>query len=246
MKWKTVFFIFFLGIQLVSYSQNFIHGNQNIWFLNINRIQFNEKWSFTNEIHERTGNWFREQGQFLLRPSLDYHMNKNLEFSLGYSFIHVWPYAPYLFPLEKSENNIWQQFLFKMDAGKWKVQNRLRQENRWLDHFILENGEYLKSGFDYANRFRYRFIATRDFPMKQNEKKYFINFWDEIWLNQDKHLRPIDFTRNWFYLGIGFRFSDKMNIQLGYLNQIDKINSTSFIQSDVIQITLQKNWTLGK
>lgn len=244
MKWNSFVIIFLIGINNPLFSQEFKHGNLNFWFLNINRIQLSDKWSVTNEIHERTGNLFSQQGQFLLRPSLDFHLNKNVEISLGYSYIHVWPYSPYSLTIQKTENNLWEQLLLKMEAGKWKIQNRMRQENRWYDHFVNSNGDFIKTGIDYGNRFRYRFIAMRDLKELKSKKILFLNVWNELWFIQDKHFRPVDFSRNWLYLGMGIRFTDRTNIQMGYLNQMDKVSSLSFIQSDIIQITFQHNFSL--
>lgn len=243
MKWKIFAIIFIVWLYNPLFSQEFKHGNLNFWFLNINRIQLAEKWSFTNEIHERTGNYFSKQGQFLLRPSIDFHFNKNTEVSIGYSFIHVWPYSPYSLIVQKTENNLWEQLLLKIDIGKWKIQNRFRQENRWYDHFTNLDGIPIKAGVDYGNRFRYRFIVMKDLKEMKSKKTIFMNVWNELWIYQDKHFRPIDFARNWLYLGIGLRFTNRTNIQLGYLNQIDKVSSLSFIQSDIIQITFQHNFS---
>jgi len=246
MKLKICVFILMYLFVSPSYSQEFQHGNLNFWFLNLNRFQLFEKWSFTNEIHERTGNKFSHQGQFLLRPSFDFQLNKNTEVSLGYSYIHIWPYSPYILTVQKIENNLWEQLLFKMEFGKCKIQNRFRQENRWYDHFTNLNGGLVKSGVDYGNRFRFRFTALRDLIELESKHTIFFNIWNEIWIFQDKHLRPIDFARNWLYLGIGYRFNDQLNVQIGYINQLDKVNSVSFIQSDIVQLTLQRNFSLVK
>ncbi len=86
----------------------------------------------------------------------------------------------------------------------------------------------------------------KDLKEMKSKKTFFMNVWNELWIYQDKHLRPIDFARNWLYLGMGLRFTDRTNIQLGYLNQIDKVSSLSFIQSDIIQFTFQHNFRLLK
>lgn len=228
-------------------AQEIVRGNCNIWLLNINRIQFSEKCSFTNEIHERTSNLLSEQAQFLVRPSLDFHWNKNTETSSGYSYIHVWPYLPYTLPIQKTENNIWEQVLLKQEIGKVKIQYRFRQEHRWFDHIEFLNGEYRKNGIDFSNRFRMRFILTYDiYHFKNKNKCLFLNLWDELWFNQDTHLRPDDFARNWMYAGLGIKFNSKTNLQMAYLNQLDKINSIKFIQSNIIQLTFQRNFLFEK
>jgi hypothetical protein len=244
---KSILLLGCLVLAIQISAQQITVGNTNTWFLMINRLELSNKWTFTNEIHERTGNLLKTQGQFLLRPSFDFHLNKNIETSIGYSYIHVWPYSPYSLAIQKSENNLWEQVLIKYEIGKIRFQNRFRQENRWFDQIELNNGEYKKNGIDYANRFRFRFIMTFDvYKFEKPGRTLFINLWDEIWFNQDNHLRPTDFTRNWLYLGAGIKFDSKTNLQLAYLNALDKTGTSTFIQSSIIQLTFQRNFSLMK
>ena len=90
-------------------AQEVEKGKTNSWFSLLNRVELSEKWSISNELHERTGAFLRDQGQFLIRPSLDYHLNRQVEFSLGYTYIHYNPYKSYNLPIERNENNIWER-----------------------------------------------------------------------------------------------------------------------------------------
>lgn len=220
-------------------------GETNSWFTLLNRLEINDRWSISNEIHERTGAFLHSQGHFLVRPSIDYHLNKEVEFSLGYTYIHSTPYKPYSLPLERNENNIWEQVLLKNTFGKVKLLHRFRQEHRWVNHIEETNGDYLLNGNDFSNRFRYRFIVSFDiYKFKKSEHKLFATAWDEIWILQSNNLAPKDFNRNWLYLGIGFTFNSTANIQAGFLQQYDKVGANNFISSPVAQFTLVKNFRL--
>jgi hypothetical protein len=230
-----------------SKSQTVTDGYTNSWFTLLNRSQLNKKWSVSNEFHERTGKFLETQGQFLFRPSIDYHLNNQVEFTLGYTFIHLSPYKPYATPIPKNENNLWEQITLKNSIGKVRFLHRFRQENRWINHIGSYNGEFKVNGNDYSNRFRYRFVLNADlFKLKESKQSVFIAAWDEIWFLQNNHLTPTDFNRNWVYLGVGYAFNPTSNIQVGYMHQYDKIGTNSFISTPILQMTLVKNFNFFK
>lgn len=224
-----------------------IKGNFSSWFLLLNRFQLTKKWSITNELHERTGSFLSDQGQFLWRPSVDYSLNKNVEFSVGYSLIHVNPYAPYNQPLAYTEHNIWEQAILRWDVGKVHFTNRFRLENRWVPH-VGKNAEGISyiDREDRRERFRYRFIVSTDIVKFKKENALFFMGWDELWFNMNNKLVPETFARNWLYLGLGYRFNPTTNIQLGYLNQVDRISDTKFIATPIMQLTFVKNFSFIK
>lgn len=231
----------------ISTAQTVTDGYTNSWFTLLNRFQVTKKWSVSNELHERTGKFFETQGQFLFRPSIDYHLNNQVEFTLGYTFIHVSPYKPYSSPIAKNENNLWEQVVLKNSIGKVRFLHRFRQENRWIDHISSNNGEYKINGRDYANRFRYRFVLNVDvLKIKDSKKSIFFAAFDELWFSQNDHLLPTDFSRNWIYLGLGYAFNPTTNIQAGYMHQYDKVGLNSYISTPILQITLVKNFNFLK
>jgi hypothetical protein len=224
-------------------AQEVSHGQVNTWFLLINKVKLNNHFTITNELHERTGAFLHQQGQLLIRPSVDYQLNNNVEFSLGYTFLRVWPYEPYTLSVVKDEHNIWEQVLLKFDAGKMKFQNRFRQENRYVDHLMTQNGETKIEGRDYANRFRYRFTLSRPFlSLTRNDQYLFTTIFDELWINQDSKLRPSSFSRNWFYLGIGYQMDKSANVQLGYMSQYDAVGNNTYVSSPITQLTFFKSF----
>lgn len=229
---------------LKAQSPEIVKGNLSSWFLLLNRFQITRHFSITNELHERTGSFLSDQGQFLWRPSIDYSVNKNIEFSVGYSLIHVDPYAPFNQKMTTTEDNIWEQVFMKWDIGKVHFANRFRLEERYVPHVVTDNdGRPFYDTYDHKNRFRYRFILNTDLVTFKNKQSLFLMAWDEYWLNmRDKTVMPESFTRNWAYLGLGYKFNQSMNLQLGYMNQIDRVNDNKFVSTPIMQLTFVKNF----
>nr|MBI1230524.1 DUF2490 domain-containing protein [Cytophagales bacterium] len=236
----TIYFL--LLFTYSGYGQEMEKAPTHSWSLLINRVQLSHHWFLTNELHQRNRWFFEDKGQFLLRPSIDYKLTNQLELSLGYTYISTNPEEPYPLKAFSTEHNMWQQALMKFDIGKVHLINRFRQENRWIDHLDGVNGEYVKNGNDYANRFRYRFTTSFDVYTFDNQKSaLFITAFDEIWFNQDERLRPVSFARNWAYVGVGYKLDKDTNFQVGYMNQWDKAANTYF-QTNIVQFTVQKNF----
>jgi hypothetical protein len=246
---KTIYYlsVFFLLFTSLSKGQeNVLYDQTNTWFTLLNRLNVNEKWSVSNEIHERLGAFLKEQETFIFRPSVDYHFNKNVEVSFGYSYINNQPNDPY--PTPKSgvhENNIWTQALLKNDVGKVHLQHRFRQENRWYESSKQnEDGTITNSGTQYANRFRYRLTLNTDIIKFEGNHALFFAAFDEIWLPQTDKLLPKNLSRNWLYTGLGYRFNKKTNLQIGYMNQFDNIGGTNYVSTGIIQTTFVRNFDL--
>ncbi len=227
-------------------SQEVTDGNLNTWFLLLNHFKISDKFTITNELHERTGSFLSDQGQVLIRPSIDLNLNAQTDISLGYTFINMQSYEPYYLPISRNEHNIWEQVLLKFDVGNVQVQNRIRQEHRWVEH-IESTGidKFEINGTDFQNRFRYRFTVNFDLiKMKRDGQALFFSGFDEIWINQSDNLMPSSMARNWLYLGLGYRFDKSANIQLGFMNQYDKVGDNDFISSAILQLTLVKRFDL--
>lgn len=251
-KETTLFVVIFtlftniLSVYILN-AQEVIHGKTNSWFSLLNRVELNDKWSFSNELHERTGEILQDQGQFLIRPSIDYHLNNQVEFSLGYTYIHVNPYEPYNLPMPRNENNIWEQTLLKNKIGNVKIIHRFRQEHRWINHIEKTADHTFINGNDFANRFRYRFTTIFDvYSFPKSSQKIFVSVWDEVWIAQSNNLAPKDFNRNWLYIGLGLTINPTTNIQFGFMHQYDKVGANQFISSPILQTTFVKNFTLNK
>lgn len=61
--------------------------NTNAWGLYLQTVRFSPKWSFLNEVHWRRANVVKEPFQWILRPTLNYHLHQDVILSIGYSHI---------------------------------------------------------------------------------------------------------------------------------------------------------------
>lgn len=230
-------------------AQTVARGNTNTWFLLMNRFYLSDKFTISNELHERTGDIFSDQATFIERPSIDYALNDNTEFSVGYSYVRSSPYEPYWQPIATNEHNIWEQALLKFTTGKVLIQNRIRFEHRFTDNVVSRypntNPKFEKDGTNFSNRFRFRFNLSFDLvKVNKGKNTIFINAFDELWINQNDNLTPNNFGRNWIYTGIGYKFDKDFNIQLAHLHQYDRVGNNTFISSSVIQLSVFKNFAL--
>jgi len=243
-----VFYPLLAGLFFFSFaaqSQEVTKGDLNSWLLQYTRLVLNSKWTVTNEIHYRTGEFLSNPGLLLIRPSVDYHVNKEVEFSVGYTYVHADPFEPYSLPIPADEHNIWWQAWVKNRIGKVELQHRFREEHRWQDNVEqTDEGAYKKNGTHFNNRFRYRFVIDFNLFEFRNNQSLFCLLFDEVWLSQNSKLLFTDLNRNWLYAGLGFKFNSKSNIQLGFNYQSDKVASGEFINSPVIQLSYFHNFHL--
>lgn len=244
---SKIFILLFLSVQL--HAQTVSHGNLNTWFLSSDRVNFSEKWGANLEVHDRMGSFLSDEGILIIRPSVDYYLNKQVELSGGYSFIRTWPYAPYNQPLPRNESNVWEQAILKSTIGKVHISHRFRFEQRFIDKINSVNSikgkDYYIYGTTFSNRFRYRFIISFDL-VKTNKGKSAIFFqgFDELFINQSNNMLPKAFTRNWLYTGLGYRFNKQFNIQLAHMHQYDKTGTNNFVSSSIIQLSVFKTFSL--
>ncbi|MEJ2163459.1 MAG: DUF2490 domain-containing protein [Robiginitalea sp.] len=167
----------------------------------------------TGEIHTeaqfRYYETLSEFNQLLLRTGLNYHISEKAIATLGYAYIDTDPTYEDSQDLlnDLKEHRIFQQFILLNKVGKFNFEHRYRLEQRFLD---------IEGEKDTRHRVRYRLQLT--FPLSQT---FFLNFYDEIFLN----LQDDIFNQNRLYAALGYRFSKKGNIQVGYLkNHFDGIN----------------------
>lgn len=211
-----------------------VHGQPDIWLFWHNNYKFAEKWSLQTEVHMRFDDYFRYKEQFLFRPSVTFQPAKQVSYSLGYTYIHTFPYGQYPLAADRPEHNIWEQVQFKQTLNKVTLTHRLRLEQRFQSSFDTEQNKFDFTEIQYSNRFRYR-ISIK---VPITDKLSFHAF-DELWIRSTNKIKDISFDRNWFYAGLGYQFTPAVGIQLGYLHQYAKNNATLFEQHHTMQLTIK-------
>lgn len=220
---------------LSANAQQTIKADAAAWFTMLNRYQFNEKWSVSMETHERFQGFFKDQGNFLWRPSVDYKLRKEIIASVGYTYITTKFADSDITNNYITENNLWEQILVKQKFEKSSFQHRFRQEHRWVE-------QALTGGYSFQNRFRYRATYMRGLHTFKNDDGLFVHVFDELWMNQGTGILPRNFGRNWLYMGLGYAFTDNMNIQTGYMHQFDRLSDELFVYTPIWQSTFVWNF----
>lgn len=200
--------ILILGLVLpsLSHAQNSSLGN---WLIYIGNKKLNKKWNLHHEIQYRNYDAIEDLEQLLLRTGLGYTFKENKRnILLGYGYISSENYMGNTTDKNTvNEHRIFQQFSSEQTLGKLKLSHRYRYEQRFVEG-------------DFKMRLRY-FLGLK-VPLKIKEKNnYYFSLYNEIFINTKSSL----YDRNRLYGGIGYKFSQGLRFETGYMNQFFKNGS---------------------
>ena len=226
-----------------------IHGDNDVWFLLLNKVDLSDKWSFLNETHLRRHQWLEQQEQFLIRPGFNYAFNDAVVATVGYTYIKTYQYGQYPLPVDVPENNVWEQItLSHKITEQVNMSHRYRIEHRWIGD-IRNDGITAPEidGTRFTQRFRYR--ITANFPIIKTDEgtRVYGHVFDEMWLNLRDELHVLNFDRNWLYLGVGCRFSPTSRIEVAFLDQwINQPANNRYEHNPTVQFTAVYDFDLRR
>lgn len=178
---------------------------------------FNNKWSINAEFDFRRTNFLKDWEQIILRPTVHYKFERDLDIALGYSYIKNYSYSSFSAPINANENNIFQQFTIKHKFSKFSFDHRLRFEERFIDKVTQgQDDSYFISGTKYRNRFRYKFQIVKLLKAFNNRQQLNLLIYDEAFLDLRNGLRPEKLDQNWMFIGLNFKLNKHINIKSGY------------------------------
>lgn len=220
MKKKTFMatLICILVLPFIATSQESNLGN---WLIYIGNKKLNNTWNIHHEVQYRNYDAVGDLEQLLLRTGLGYTFNESKNnILLGYGYILSENYIGDT--NEKAtvhEHRVFQQFTSKQNIGKLKMNHRYRFEQRFVED-------------DFKMRLRY-FLGF-NYPLQNKEdgkSPLYLSAYNEVFLNTESDV----FDRNRVYGGLGYRFSENLKLELGYMNQFfensgrDQINIIAFV-----------------
>lgn len=179
-----------------------------------------ERWNYHYEVQYRNYNAAGDLEQLLLRTGLGYNLSKgNNNVLLGYGYIQSENYTT---PEQKQsfiEQRIFQQFISRQQFGRTYLQHRYRFEQRYMAPLW---------------RYRFRYFLAMNIALNNNElldKTWYASLYNEVFVQP--HTPGLD--RNRSYVGLGYRFSNELRVEAGYMNQFferggrDQVNMVCFL-----------------
>jgi hypothetical protein len=170
-------------------------------------------------------NVFKHSYQYAVRTSVQYQLNSSLSFAVPITLFGTWngsSFQPELRPaLQATISN---------SIGRIALSNRYRYEFRYFgekkniddDQIFGDASTFHFTAATRKGRFRYMLRATMPLNNKTIVKgTYYAVTSAEVFLNTGKNVNNnnlLDQLR--FYGGLGYKFSDNMRVELGYMNMI--------------------------
>ncbi len=176
------------------------------WHMYFGTNRISENWSIHTEGQLRYFEQATNFNQLLLRTGLNYHLNPDALVSLGYAFIETdGTFEEFDNEVNSIEHRIFEQLILKNKVGRFSFEHRYRLEQRFIR--FGENGS---PDFRRATEHRIRYRLQVTLPLT---KIFFLNFYDEIFLN----LQGDVYGQNRLYGALGANITDKLSVQAGYL-----------------------------
>lgn len=186
------------------------------WIMYFGNQSLGKGFSLHNEVQYRNYNAIGDLEQLLLRGGIGYDLTENNNtILLGYGFIETEVYVGNTDQkVAFSENRIFQQLISKQKFHSVSIQHRYRIEERWLQN-------------DFRMRFRYFLKVVIPLTDKEiKEKTIYLAAYNEVFLN---HESPV-FDRNRYYGAVGYAFSRKLKLEVGFMKQTVRNGDRNQIQ----------------
>ena len=209
-----------IALVLPTYAQS-QDSNLGNWLIYIGNKKLNQKWNLHNEVQYRNYNAIGDLEQLLLRTGIGYSFNESKNNLLvGYGYILSENYVGDTDEkISVNEHRIFQQFTSKQNIGSVKLNHRYRFEQRFVES-------------DFKMRFRYFLGLNIPLQYKEDAKNpLYLSAYNEIFLNTESSV----FDRNRLYGGLGYKITDNIKLEVGYMNQFfensgrDQINIITFV-----------------
>jgi hypothetical protein len=202
-------FIFLLFLCYGLRAQTNTHGAY--WLRYQNQLNFNPKFSWTNEIDNRRFFDPDVQNQLIFHSRVHYRQ-KRWDYGGGLTLSWVFTQIPES-PARHATTEIRPvaEASYELPFKKFFLQQRVRIDNRFIEEDKFES---VFDGANYIMRLRYRIQAR--IPLKKDDAGNIVNtlrLAEEIMLNHKENI----FDQNRIYVSSEFALSKKLAVEFGYI-----------------------------
>lgn len=203
----------------------------NGWLFWSHQQKISERWQFSADVQVRSSDKLKYVNTLLIRPGIGYKIKDNQTITVGYTYFGTWD-EENDHKIYEPENRIFEQFQIENEIKKTEITNRFRYEQRFLDQQT------------FAQRFRY--YVQAQIPLLANPlftKGLYLSVQNELFLNvqgKDRVNNHI-FDQNRSYAGPGYRFSENLDLEIGYMfrYQIDKETN---LRNNILQVVIKTSF----
>jgi hypothetical protein len=229
---RTLFFslvislITFLTQQATAQNTRLRDDNAIGWYTYTGTFRMHQRWSLHTEYQWRRENFVATWQQSLLRIGVNYHLNPNMMFHLGYGWIETFNYGDYPvngFGKQFPEHRIYQQLNITQKIGRVDLLHRYRLEQRWVGRFNTSESDS-PDGWSYLNRLRY--MLRLQVPLQGptlDDNEFYLAAFDEIFIGFGKKVNQNIFDQNRVAFLAGYRVNKNLRMEAGYLQQIAQL-----------------------
>ncbi len=201
------------------------------WYALVWNSRFDDsRWGLQGDVQHRNFDLAGDLQQVLLRAGVTYDapaLPGSLTF--GVASVSTGEFGPG--SNKTRENRIYQQWsLPTLQAGRWRIGQRFRFEQRWFQ------------GQDLRTRLRYSLTAT--LPLNGGDLSpgtYYLSIGNELFLNGQQGIgggRRVDyFDRNRIGAGLGYSAGNGTRLELGYMRQI-----TDNVSKGQLMVTVRRRF----
>lgn len=223
------------GLLLVAASLNAqVDNNANGWYMYFGDHPIgNSRWGAHLEGQWRRANLGLTSQQILLRPAVNFQLNKKVMLTGGYGFVETYRYGDY--PVKESflEHRTYEQAQITQKFLGLDFQNRLRLEQRHILGYAAR----------YENRFRY--MLRTNIPLKN--KRYYIGLYDEVFYNFGKNVSFNVFDQNRAYAALGRNLAHQTRFEVGFLEQtVQHRDGRVFEHNHTLQVAIYSKLPFGR
>lgn len=209
-----------------------------VWGAWFHTQRLSDKWGVAFDGQFRSADDVKYLRNILLRPSIAYYFDNNHVASIGYAYIGT-NGRNLDEKTHRNESRIWEQFVISHKVGRIPLTHRFRLEQRFLGNTSVGDVE----GNDNLFSQRFRYFVRGIVPFKKDSiftQGIYLAAQNELFLNlQNKNkLNNSVYDQNRAFIAIGYRFSKKIDIEAGYLNQYSKVSKSSYTHNNVAQLVV--------
>jgi len=188
-----------------------VNHQTQTWFSVNTTAHLNDRWSILADAHMRRNQFVAQNGFEFLRAGIQYSVDKNLSFAMGYAHMWVHPSTPG-WKTVSNENRIYQQAILLSKFHKVSIMQRFRNEQRWQQKISADK-------FTGKNRFtdRFRYLLSFTIPVFKNNKLPALSISDEIAMQAGKEVLYNTFDQNRIFAGIRQKVTKDLSFDAGYM-----------------------------